>query len=290
VARPWFKFYADRWLGSGRVTECTAAQQGIYARLLANEWQLVGAGLPGGSPLKCRPFAPWDATEADLVAVVEQFYPESEDGRRRSAFMQTLIEAEREFLALQQAKGQAGGKARAQAAAKAGAPPKPKPRLKPVPESRVPESLSSELVPSSDHKYLKVATRFAERVDANLRAGGGNPRARTVKALTGDAVEWDRLIRLDLHGNDKAASDAARFVLSDPFWSTTCRTLSNLRDKWDSIQASIVKRNGQAPGVDVDALAERGNPQCVLCVGKGVTYIRSGPKRGEPTPCQCVTT
>ena len=41
-AYAWFRFYADDWMGSGRVSCLSLAQQGLYLRLLLLDWQLDG--------------------------------------------------------------------------------------------------------------------------------------------------------------------------------------------------------------------------------------------------------
>lgn len=80
-SRPWFRCWASDWLGSARVTELTAAQQGVYWRLLCSQWDI--GSLPA-DPRKCRPFAPWDSSDEDVRLVVEAFFPLAPDGRRRN--------------------------------------------------------------------------------------------------------------------------------------------------------------------------------------------------------------
>lgn len=104
-----FPLYTERWLGSARVRELTAAQKGVYIDLLAAAWDADGLPLDWR---KCRAWAPWDAAYDDLQMVVEAFFPVAGD-RRRNPKQEACRGARITYIQSQSEKGKKGAASRA---------------------------------------------------------------------------------------------------------------------------------------------------------------------------------
>ena len=81
---PWVRLYQDRYLSSARIASITTMQEGVYIRLLMIQAAGGRTGLPGGDWRACLPLTKRCAPEEDVKFVVEEFFPEDDDGRRRS--------------------------------------------------------------------------------------------------------------------------------------------------------------------------------------------------------------
>lgn len=51
---PYFPFYPDRWLGSGKIDQIAPEQEGAYIRLLARSWGQPECKLPKNEALLMR--------------------------------------------------------------------------------------------------------------------------------------------------------------------------------------------------------------------------------------------
>ena len=54
VALPYFPFYPDRWLGSGKIDLIAPEQEGAYIRLLARSWGCPDCTLPNDEKILLR--------------------------------------------------------------------------------------------------------------------------------------------------------------------------------------------------------------------------------------------